>query len=62
MSGEALEFIGSSIGLIGFILSVIVMAAILVSIDAGLLIWSLYILELVFLVGGAIIQGIGKSL
>jgi len=62
MSGEGVEAFGSALALIGFLLSIVVTAGILVSIDAGIILWVAYIVELLFLVAGAVLQGIGEHL
>lgn len=62
MAGEIIQFFGVASTIIGFILSIVVMFGILATTDASLTLWILYILELVLLIGGAILQGLGKHL
>jgi len=60
--GEGLQALGGILAIIGVFLSIIVTAAILVSINAGTLLWVLYILEFVFIIGGAIFNAVGETL
>jgi len=61
-TGEIIKGLGSGLAIIGFLLSIIVTAGILVSIDAGTLLWTAYIVELLFLVAGVILQVVGEHL
>ena len=62
MNGDILQFVGGLLALTGVLLSIIVTAAILVAVNAGIILWVLYILELLFIFGGAILQALGEHL